>query len=580
MFFLCCVFLKKEPSQINKSLTRVNIKNFKTINTGNTGILNFTYYKHSNLMENFNFIIIGAGSAGCVIANRLSENPNNKVLLIEAGGKDNYPWIHIPVGYFKTMHNPKTDWCYNTEPDETMNNRSIRYPRGKTLGGSSSINGLLYIRGQHRDYDIWRQLGNKGWSWNDVLPYFIKAENQERGKNEYHGVGGPLSISNQRMSLPLLDEFRNAAEEFGIPKTDDFNTGNNHGCGYYQVTEKDGFRCSTAVGYLNPIKKRPNLKIIINAHVKKINFENKVAKEVEYWVDNQLFTVSADKEIILSSGSIGSPQLLQVSGIGDSHKLKKLGIEIVHELKGVGENLQDHLMFRPIYKIQKLKSLNKKINSLFGNLLIGLEYVFNRSGPMTIGASQLGMFAKSDPSIELPDLQWHVQPMSMDTLGATKNHDFHAFTPTVSNIRPTSKGYISIVDKDSRVYAKVKMNYLSTAEDRRIAAAGLKLTRKIVLESETFKKFSPEEYRPGIHLNEDEDILKAAAEYAQTIFHPVGTCKMGQDDMAVVDDQLKVKGIKNLRVIDASIMPNITSGNTNAPTIMIAEKGADMILST
>ena len=580
MFFLCCVFLKKEPSQINKSLTRVNIKNFKTINTGNTGILNFTYYKHSNLMENFNFIIIGAGSAGCVIANRLSENPNNKVLLIEAGGKDNYPWIHIPVGYFKTMHNPKTDWCYNTEPDETMNNRSIRYPRGKTLGGSSSINGLLYIRGQHRDYDIWRQLGNKGWSWNDVLPYFIKAENQERGKNEYHGVGGPLSISNQRMSLPLLDEFRNAAEEFGIPKTDDFNTGNNHGCGYYQVTEKDGFRCSTAVGYLNPIKKRPNLKIIINAHVKKINFENKVAKEVEYWVDNQLFTVSADKEIILSSGSIGSPQLLQVSGIGDSHKLKKLGIEIVHELKGVGENLQDHLMFRPIYKIQKLKSLNKKINSLFGNLLIGLEYVFNRSGPMTIGASQLGMFAKSDPSIELPDLQWHVQPMSMDTLGATKNHDFHAFTPTVSNIRPTSKGYISIVDKDSRVYAKVKMNYLSTAEDRRIAAAGLKLTRKIVLESETFKKFSPEEYRPGIHLNEDEDILKAAAEYAQTIFHPVGTCKMGQDDMAVVDDQLKVKGIKNLRVIDASIMPNITSGNTNAPTIMIAEKGADMILSS
>ena len=575
-----CFFIKKEPFQINKFKTRVNILNFHSINTGNTGILILTHYKHSKLMENFDYIILGAGSAGCVLANRLSKNPDNKVLLIEAGGKDNYPWIHIPVGYFKTMHNPKTDWCYNTEPDETMNNRSIRYPRGKTLGGSSSINGLLYIRGQHRDYDIWRQLGNKGWSWNDVLPYFIKAENQERGENEYHGVGGPLSISNQRMSLPLLDEFRNAAEEFGIPKTDDFNTGNNHGCGYYQVTEKDGFRCSTAVGYLNPIKKRPNLKIIINAHVKKINFENKVAKEVEYWVDNQLFTVGANKEIILSSGAIGSPQLLQVSGIGDSNKLKKLGIEIVHELKGVGENLQDHLMFRPIYKIQKLKSLNKKINSLFGNLLIGLEYVFNRSGPMTIGASQLGMFAKSDPSIELPDLQWHVQPMSMDTLGATKNHDFHAFTPTVSNIRPTSKGYISIVDKDSRVYAKVKMNYLSTAEDRRIAAAGLKLTRKIVLESETFKKFSPEEYRPGIHLNEDEDILKAAAEYAQTIFHPVGTCKMGQDDMAVVDDQLKVKGIKNLRVIDASIMPNITSGNTNAPTIMIAEKGADMILSS
>jgi len=460
-----------------------------------------------------------------------------------------------------------------------MNNRSIRYPRGKTLGGSSSINGLLYVRGQSRDYDIWRQLGNKGWSWDDVLPYFIKAENQERGENEFHGVGGPLSVSDQRIQLPLLNEFQKAAEEFGVPKTKDFNTGDNHGCGYFQVTEKDGFRCSTAVGYLNPIKKRSNLRIVTKAHVKKINFKSKVAKEVEYWIENELFTVNANKEIVLSSGAIGSPQLLQVSGVGNSNKLKKLGIEMVHELKGVGENLQDHLMFRPIYKIQNIKSLNKKINSLFGNLLIGLEYVFNRSGPMTMGASQMCMFAKSDPSLELPDLQWHVQPMSMDTLGATKNHDFHGFTPTVSQIRPTSRGHISVTDKDSRTYAKIKMNYLSTDEDRRIAAAGLKLTRKIVLESETFKKFSPEEYRPGPHLTEDEDILKAAADYAQTIFHPVGTCKMGQDDMAVVDDQLKVHGIKNLRVIDASIMPNITSGNTNAPTIMIAEKGADMILS-
>ncbi|MDC3408111.1 GMC oxidoreductase, partial [Candidatus Pelagibacter ubique] len=392
-------------------------------------------------------------------------------------------------------------------------------------------------------------------------------------------VGGPLSVSDQRIQLPLLNEFQKAAEEFGIPKTKDFNTGDNHGCGYFQVTEKDGFRCSTAVGYLNPAKKRPNLKIVTKAHVKKINFENKVAKEVEYWIENEIFTVSANKEIVLSSGAIGSPQLLQVSGVGNSDKLKELGIEMVHELKGVGENLQDHLMFRPIYKIQNIKSLNKKINSLFGNLLIGLEYIFNRSGPMTMGASQMCMFAKSDPSLELPDLQWHVQPMSMDTLGATKNHDFHGFTPTVSQIRPTSRGHISITDKDSRTYAKIKMNYLSTDEDRKIAAAGLKLTRKIILESETFKKFSPEEYRPGPHLTEDEDILKAAADYAQTIFHPVGTCKMGQDDTAVVDDQLKVHGIKNLRVIDASIMPNITSGNTNAPTIMIAEKGADMILS-
>jgi len=529
-------------------------------------------------MENFDYIIIGAGSAGCVLANRLSTNPSNKVLLIEAGGKDNYPWIHIPVGYFKTMHNPSVDWCYKTEPDETMNGRSIRYPRGKTLGGSSSINGLLYIRGQSKDYDVWRQMGNSGWGWDDVLPYFIKAENQERGKDNYHGVGGPLSVSDQRIQLPLLNEFQNAAEEFGIPKIKDFNTGDNHGCGYFQVTEKDGFRCSTAVGYLNPIKKRQNLKIITNAHVKKINFENKIAKEVEYWQDNELKVISGNKEIILSSGAIGSPQILQTSGIGNSQKLKKLGIQMVNELNGVGENLQDHLMFRPIYKVHGLKSLNKKINSLFGNLMIGLEYVFNRSGPMTMGASQMCMFAKSDPSLELPDLQWHVQPMSMDTLGATKNHDFHAFTPTVSNIRPTSRGHVNIVDQDTRIYAKVKLNYLSTDHDRMVAAKGLKLTRKIIMESETFKKYKPEEYRPGININDDEELVKAGSDYTQTIFHPVGTCKMGQDDMAVVDEKLKVKGVQNLRVIDASIMPNITSGNTNAPTIMIAEKGADMIL--
>ena len=283
-------------------------------------------------MENFDYIILGAGSAGCVLANRLSKNPNNKVLLVEAGGKDNYPWIHIPVGYFKTMHNPDVDWCYKTEPDETMNNISIRYPRGKTLGGSSSINGLLYVRGQHRDYDVWRQLGNTGWSWDDVLPYFIKAENQERGKSEFHGVGGPLSVSDQRIQLPLLNEFQNAAEEFGIPKTKDFNTGDNHGCGYFQVTEKDGFRCSTAVGYLNPVKHRKNLTIITHAHVKKINFENKKAKSVEYWQDNELKTAEVNKEVIVSSGAIGSPQILQVSGIGNPEKLKNLGIELPDEM--------------------------------------------------------------------------------------------------------------------------------------------------------------------------------------------------------------------------------------------------------
>ncbi len=412
-----------------------------------------------------------------------------------------------------------------------------------------------------------------------MLPYFIKAEDQERGKNEFHGVDGPLAVSDQRIHLPLLDEFQNAAEEFGIPKTKDFNTGDNLGCGYFQVTEKDGFRCSTSVGYLNPIKNRKNLEIITHAHVKKIIFENKIAKSVEFWKGDELKKVEASREIILSSGAIGSPQILQVSGIGSSEKLKNLGIEMVHNLNGVGENLHDHLMLRPIYKINGLKSLNKKINSLFGNLMIGLEYIFKRTGPMTMGASQLCMFAKSDSSLELPDLQWHVQPMSMDTLGATKNHDFHAFTPTVSNIKPTSRGHVSIVDKDSRTYAKIKQNYLSTDNDRMIAAKGLKLTRKIIMESETFKKYSPEEYRPGININDDEELVKEASNYAQTIFHPVGTCKMGQDEMSVVDEKLRVRGVSNLRVIDASIMPNITSGNTNAPTIMIAEKGADMILN-
>ncbi len=529
-------------------------------------------------MNNFDFIIIGAGSAGCVLANRLSKNPKNKVLLIEAGGTDSYPWIHIPVGYYKTMHNPKTDWCYNTEPDETMENRSIPYPRGKTLGGSSSINGLLYIRGQEQDYDIWRQLGNKGWSWNDVLPYFLKSENQERGNDKFHGSGGPLSVSDQRINLPILDTFMNAAEEIGIPKVNDFNKGDNFGCGYFQVTEKNGLRCSAAVGYLNPIKNRKNLKIETRCHVEKINFVKKKATSISYWKNNNSFTAGANREIILSAGSIGSPQILQTSGIGDANKLSQLGIDIIKDSLGVGKNLQDHLMFRPVYKVKNIPTLNKKINSIIGKLMIGMEYVFFRRGPMTMGASQLCGFAKSDSSRTTPNLQFHVQPISTDKLGGSNLHDFAAFTPTVANIRPTSKGEINIVSKDSRDNPKIKMNYLSSNEDRKVAAAGLKLIRKIVLESNEFKKYEPEEFRPGIEIKDDEALVKAGSNYTQTIFHPVGTCKMGNDERAVVSDELKVHGIQNLRVIDASIMPNITSGNTNAPTIMIAEKGADMIL--
>jgi len=534
-------------------------------------------------MEKFDYIIIGAGSAGCVLANRLSKNPRNKVLLLEAGGKDNYPWIHIPVGYYKTMHNPKVDWCFRTEKDETMNNRSIRYPRGKTLGGSSSINGLLWIRGQSNDYDNWRQQGNKGWGWDDVLPYFIKSENNELGKGKFHSDEGPIMVANKKIKLKMLDEFINAAEETGIPKVNDFNTGNNFGVGFFQFTttfNKLGLklRYSAAKGYLNPAKKRSNLKIITNAHVQKINFEGKKASGIEYFLGENLSKISANKEVILCAGSIGSPHILQVSGIGDGDKLSKIGIDLIKNLKGVGKNLQDHLMFRPVYKVKNLKSLNKKINSLFGKFLIGLEYIFNQSGPMTMGASQVCGFAKSDSSRETPNLQFHVQPISTDILGATKLHDFDGITPTVANIRPTSRGEINIVSKNIKDNPKIKMNYLSTDDDRYVAAQGLKLVRKIMLDTETFKKYEPEEYRPGAHIKDDEELVKAGSDYAQTIFHPVGTCKMGQDENSVVNDRLKVHGVENLRVVDASIMPNITSGNTNAPTIMIAEKASDMIL--
>ena len=528
-------------------------------------------------MENFNYIIIGAGSSGCVLANRLTENEKNKVLLIEAGGRDLYPWIHIPVGYFKTMHNPMTDWCFKIQSDPGLNGREMNYPRGKTLGGSSSINGLLYIRGQSNDYDYWRQLGNIGWSWNDVLPYFIKCENQERGQSKFHGINGPLSVSDQRIKLKLLDTFIDAAEENNIPRTNDFNTGVTEGCGYFQVTEKNGLRCSAAVGYLNPIKKRKNLKIITKAHVKNIEFKNNKAVAVNYFLKNILKKSYADTEIILSAGSIGSPHILQASGVGPANLLKKYNISIVKDHPYVGKNLHDHLMLRPVYKVKNIYTLNKLYHSYYLKMIAGLNFIFFRKGPLTMGASQLCGFTKSDENLATPNLQFHVAPMSTDKLGGAGLHDFPAFTPTVTNIRPTSRGHIELGNADTRVSPKIFMNYLSSDEDKKIAIKSIKITRKIVLESKAFKPYEPEEMRPGINLS-DEEILSEVGKYANTVFHPVGTCKMGSDETAVVNDRLKAHGLENLRIVDASIMPHITSGNTNAPTIMIAEKASDMIL--
>ena len=529
-------------------------------------------------MENFDYIIIGAGSAGCVLANRLTANPKTKVLLLEAGGKDTNPWIHIPGGYFKTMHNPNTDWCFKTEKEPGLNNREMNFPRGKTLGGSSSINGMLYIRGQANDYNYWRQLGNVGWSWENVLPYFKKSEDNELGENNFHGVGGPLKVEKMRASFKVLDLFMEAAEEFGYQRTSDFNTGNNEGMGYFPLNVKNGYRCSTTIGYLNPIKKRKNLKILTEAHIKNIEFENVKAIGVNFWKKNQLLKVKGNKEIILSAGTIGSPHILQASGIGPGNLLKKNDIHIIKDHPSVGKNLIDHLMLRPVYKVKNLETLNDIYHSYYKKIKTGLNFFLFKKGPLTVGASYLCGFIKSDNHLETPNLQFHVSPASTDFLGKTTLHNFPAFTPTITNLRPTSRGSIEIKSPDTRIAPKIQMNYLSTNEDKEMAGKSIKIVRNIVMNSKTFKKYHPEELRPGIHITDNKTLAAEVGKHANTIFHPVSTCRMGNDENAVVNDRLIAHGLKNLRIVDASVMPHITSGNTNAPTIMIAEKASDMII--
>ncbi|MEX2616085.1 MAG: choline dehydrogenase [Alphaproteobacteria bacterium] len=528
--------------------------------------------------DEYTYIIAGAGSAGCVLANRLSADPKNRVLLLEAGTRDSYPWIHIPVGYFKTAMNPKTDWCFETEIDPGLNGRSIPYPRGKVLGGSSSINGLVYIRGQSRDYDQWRQLGNAGWSWEDVLPYFRKSEDQQRGESETHGVGGPIAVSDISFTRGFSSAFIAAAEEVGIRRTDDFNSGDQEGVGFYQLTTRNGRRCSAAVGYLNPVKHRSNLTITTEALVHRVIFDGKRATGVEFSVGGQkrVARVTQDGgEVLLSCGAVASPKVLQLSGVGPAPVLREFGIDIVHELPGVGMNLQDHLAARSVYKTNE-PSLNNEVNSILGKMRIGLEYALFRKGPMTIAAGHVGMFARTRPDLETPDVQFHVIPLSITGVGKAL-HKFAAFTASVCQLRPESRGYVVIRSTDPSVDPAIHPNYLSTVTDQQTIVDGLKLSRKI-MSTPTMKKLVIEEFAPGPAAQTDEQLLQFARDTGLTVYHPVSTCKMGPDSMAVVDERLRVHGMRGLRVVDASIMPTLNSGNTNAPTIMIAEKAADMIL--
>lgn len=528
----------------------------------------------------FDYIIVGAGSAGCVLANRLSSNPKLRVLLIDAGSKDTYPWIHIPVGYLYCINNPKTDWLFKTSNQLGLNNRSLIYPRGKVLGGSSSINGMIYMRGQAEDYNAWAEIsGDHSWQWNAVLPFFKKMEDYHGGPNDFHGAGGPWRVDKQRLKWKVLDVFRWAAAQAGIPMVDDFNRGNNFGSSYFDVTQKNGWRLNASKAFLNPIKSRKNLTILTNALVDHLVLDGKKCSGVKFTHSGKNLVASATKEILLSAGAVGSVQILERSGVGNEELLKSLNIKTVHHLPGVGENLQDHLQIRMVYKIRHLKTLNTLAANWWGKLLIGLQYLLTRSGPMSMAPSQLGLFAKSSTEHSRPNIQYHVQPLSLEKFGDPL-HTFNAFTASVCNLRPTSRGSIHITSKSLDAPPLINPNYLDTSEDKKVAVDAVRFTRQIVAQS-AFDQYSPTELKPGKEFVNDEELLSQVGQIGTTIFHPVGTCKMGKQDdpMAVVDSELRVMGLTALRVVDASVMPTITSGNTAAPTMMMAEKIAELLLA-
>jgi choline dehydrogenase len=525
----------------------------------------------------YDYVIVGAGSSGCVLANRLSADPDKRVLLLEAGGSDNYHWVHIPVGYLYCMGNPRTDWGYHTAADPGLNGRSLAYPRGKVMGGCSSINGMIYMRGQAADYDHWRQLGNPGWGWEDVLPLFRKSEDHQRLNGAFHGQGGELRVERQRLSWPILDAVREAAEELGVPKVDDFNAGNNFGSSYFEVNQKAGFRFNAVRAFIKPVRHRKNLTVLTHAQVERIVFTGRRASGLELRLNGKPAQVGVSGELILSAGAIGTPQLLQLSGVGPGALLQKHGVPVLHELPGVGENLQDHLQIRTAFRITGARTLNEWQASLLGKAQIALLYALKRSGPMAMAPSQLGIFMKSDNRFETPNIEFHVQPLSLEKFGEPL-HDFPAITVSVCNLRPQSRGSVRIVSPDFAEHPEIAPNYLSTEGDREVAAASITAARRLMA-TRRMASYHPQEFKPGTHIQKPEELARAAGDIATTIFHPVGTAKMGTDPLAVVDPELRVQGIKGLRIADCSIMPTIVSGNTHAPAVMIAEKASQLIVA-